>query len=141
MNTRSHLSLVPAAPAGSTRRSRTACRTARPAGGRAAGVTALAAGLTLGLAAGALATLGTHPGAFASLLLPVAGAAGVTIAAAFRSRAVALRRQRAAAARRQRDDLRRRATRPKPVLVHSRDEFRPVLVAAGSVAQPMRRAA
>jgi hypothetical protein len=113
----------------------------RPAGGRAASATALAAGLTLGLTIGALATLSTHPGDVASLLLPIAGAAGITIAAAFRSRAVARRRRRVAVARRERDDLRRRTLRPKPVLVHSSDEVRPVLVAERSVAQPTRRAA
>jgi hypothetical protein len=104
-------------------------------------VAALAAGLTLGLAVGAIATLGTHPGDVAALLLPVAGAAGVTIAAAFRSRHVALTRRRMAIAHRERHDLRRRAMHPKPVLVHSRDTYRPVRVAAGSVAQPRRRAA
>lgn len=142
MNTRTHLTLVPAAGAGAPSYHRRSRRPGGPPpGGRAAGVAALAAGLTLGLALGAAATLGTHPGDYAILLLPVAGAAGITIAAALRSRAVALKRRRAALARRDRLEARRRAAIPKPVLVHSRDEFRPVLVATGSVATPSRRAA
>jgi hypothetical protein len=142
MDTRTHLTLVPAtdggtpSPRGNRRRP-----AGRPAGGRAAGITALAAGLTLGLALGAAATLATHPGDVAMVLLPLAGAAGITLAAAFRSRAVAQRRRRARIVREQRRQARRQAMLPKPVLVHSRDEFRPVLVAVGSVATPHRRAA
>ncbi len=142
MNTRTHLTLVPATGAGTpTYHRRTRRPGAPPPGGRAAGVAALAAGLTLGLALSAAATLGTHPGDYAIVLLPVAGAAGITIAAALRSRAVALRRRRSARLRRERAEARRRASLPKPVLVHSRDEFRPVLVASGSVAAPTGRAA
>lgn len=145
MNSRTHLTLVPATAGGTsstpaTRSPRRAHR-GRPAGGRAAGVAALAAGLTLGLTLGAVATLATHPGEYAALLLPVAGAAGITIAAAFRSRAVAQKRRRAARVRAERADARRRAMLPRPVLVTSRHEFRPVLVATGSVATPIRRAA
>lgn len=142
MNTRTHLTLVPATAAGApTYRRRSRRAGGPPPGGRAAGIAALAAGLTLGLALGAAATLGTHPGDYAVLLLPVAGAAGITLAAAFRSRAVALKRKRAALLRRERLEARRQAAMPKPVLVHSRDEFRPVLIATGSVATPSRRAA
>jgi len=142
MNTRTHLTLVPATDAGAPTYHRRSRRVgAPPPGGRAAGIAALAAGLTLGLALGAAATLGTHPGDYAMLLLPVAGAAGITLAAAFRSRAVALKRRRAAQLRRDRLDARRRAAIPKPVLVHSRDEFRPVLIATRSVATPTGRAA
>lgn len=145
MNTRTHLTLVPAATGGATtpppRRPGPGAASGRPAGGRAAGVAALAAGLTLGLTLGAAATLATHPGEYAALLLPVAGAAGITLAAAFRSRAVAQKRRRAQRLRDERRQARRQAMLPKPVLVHSRDEFRPVLVAAGSVATPARRAA
>ena len=65
---------------------------ALPAGGRAAGLAALAAGLTLGLMSGGASTLITHPGDAAAVLIPLAGALGLTIAAAFRSRAVAQRR-------------------------------------------------
>lgn len=145
MNTRTHLTLVPANAGGtsstpSRRRPGTASMD-RPAGGRAAGVAALSAGLTLGLTLGAVATLATHPGEYTALLLPVAGAAGITIAAAFRSRAVARKRRRAARLRAERADARRRAMLPKPVLVTSRDGFRPVLVATESVATPLRRAA
>lgn len=158
MNSRTHLTLVPAAPShtpsGTTpaplaggparaldgRRARHA-GTGRPAGGRAAGVAALGAGLTLGLALGAIATLTTHPGDFAALLLPVAGAAGITIAAAMRSRMVAQKRRRMVRARMERDDLRRRAMRPRPVLIHSRDQVPSGPVAVGSVATPIRRAA
>jgi hypothetical protein len=71
----------------------------------------------------------------------VAGAAGITMAAAFRSRAVAQKRRRAARLRAERRDARRRAMLPKPVLVAARDEFRPVLIATESVATPIRRAA
>jgi len=142
MNTRTHLTLVPATGGGHTSYARRVRRQgATPPGGRAAGVAALAAGLTVGLALGAAATLATHPGDIAMVLLPVAGAAGITIAAALRSRAVALKRRRAALVRRERAEARRRAAMPKPVLVHSRDEFRPVLIANGSVATPTRRAA
>lgn len=142
MNTRTHLTLVPAAEGG-TPSHRGAHRRSggRPAGGRAAGVAALAAGLTLGLAAGAAATLATHPGDYATVLLPLAGAAGITLAAAFRSRAVARKRRRARRLREERRQLRHQAMLPRPVLVHSRDEFRPVLVASGSVALPNGHAA
>ena len=78
MNTRTHLTLVPAIDDGAspqdprvTARRRTT--TQRPPGGKAAGAAALAAGLTLGLALSAVATLVTHPGTFGTLLLPVAG--------------------------------------------------------------------
>ena len=146
MNTRTHLTLVPAIDDGASpqdprvqpRRRTTAHR---PPGGRAAGAAALAAGLTLGLALGAVATLVTHPGTFGTLLLPVAGAAGLTLAAAFRSRQVAQRLRRAARMRREREHERQRALLPRPVLVHSRTEFRPVLVPDESVATPIRRAA
>ena len=146
MNTRTHLTLVPAIDDGAPARARHAMprrgTTAhRPPGGRAAGAAALAAGLTLGLALGAVATLVTHPGTFGTLLLPVAGAAGLTLAAAFRSRQVAQRRRRAARVRREREQERQRALLPKPVLVHSRSDFRPVLVPDESVATPVRRAA
>ena len=112
-----------------------------PAGGRAAGLAALAAGLTLGLMSGGASTLITHPGDAAAVLIPLAGAAGLTIAAAFRSRAVAQRRRRKAIQRRERTDARRQALRPRPVLIHSRDAFRPVVIATEPVAQPIRRAA
>jgi hypothetical protein len=146
MNTRNHLTLVPAiddgAPAQDLRAMPRRSTTARrPPGGRAAGLAALAAGLTLGLALGAVATLVTHPGTFGTLLLPVAGAAGLTLAAAFRSRRVAQRRRRAARVRLEREHMRQRALLPKPVLLHSRTSFRPVLVPDESVATPIRRAA
>ena len=146
MNTRTHLTLVPAIDDGASPQDpRVAARrrttTQRPPGGRAAGAAALAAGLTLGLALGAVATLVTHPGTFGTLLLPVAGAAGLTLAAAFRSRQVAQQRRHAARVRREREQERQRALLPKPVLVHSRSEFRPVLVPDESVATPIRRAA
>jgi len=146
MNTRTHLTLVPAIDDGASPQDpRVAARrrttTQRPPGGRAAGAAALAAGLTLGLALGAVATLVTHPGTFGTLLLPIAGAAGLTLAAAFRSRQVAQRRRRAARMRHERDQVRQRALLPRPVLVHSRREFRPVLVPGESVATPIRRAA
>jgi hypothetical protein len=143
MNTRTHLTLVPATDGGapSHRATRRRSGSSRPAGGRAAGLTALAAGLTLGLAVGAAATLATHPGDYAMVLLPLAGAAGITLAAAFRSRAVAQKRLRARRISEQRRQHRRQAMLPRPVLVHSRDEFRPVLIAGGSVAAPTRRAA
>jgi hypothetical protein len=112
-----------------------------PAGGRAAGIAALAAGLTLGLMSGGASTLITHPGDAAAVLIPLAGAAGITIAAAFRSRAVAQRRRRRAIQRRERMDVRRRSLRPRPILVHSRDDFRPVVITTEPVAQPLRRAA
>ena len=112
-----------------------------PAGGRAAGLAALAAGLTLGLMSGGASTLITHPGDAAAVLIPLAGAAGLTIAAAFRSRAVAQRRRRKAIPRRERTDARRQALRPRPVLIPSRDAFRPVVIATEPVAQPIRRAA
>lgn len=142
MNTRTHLTLVPATDGGaSSHPAPQRPSGARPAGGRAAGVAALAAGLTLGLALGAAATLATHPGDYAMVLLPLAGAAGITLAAAFRSRAVAQKRRRARRLREERRQLRRQAMLPKPVLVHSRDEFRPVLLATGSVALPNGHAA
>jgi len=146
MNTRTHLTLVPAIDDGASPQDpRVAARrrttTQRPPGGRAAGAAALAAGLTLGLALGAVATLVTHPGTFGTLLLPVAAAAGLTLAAAFRSRQIAQRRRRAARMRHERDQVRQRALLPRPVLVHSRREFRPVLVPGESVATPIRRAA
>jgi hypothetical protein len=112
-----------------------------PAGGRAAGLAALAAGLTLGLMSGGASTLLTHPGDAAAVLIPLAGAAGITIAAAFRSRAVAQRRRRRAIQRRERMDVRRQSLRPRPILVHSRDDFRPVVITNEPVAQPLRRAA
>jgi len=112
-----------------------------PAGGRAAGIAALAAGLTLGLMSGGASTLITHPGDAAAVLIPLAGAAGITIAAAFRSRAVAQRRRRRAIRRGERMDVRRRSLRPRPILVHSRDDFRPVVITTEPVAQPLRRAA
>ena len=147
MNTRRHLSLVPSiegnpTPAGPAaampRRRRTG---ALPAGGRAAGLAALAAGLTLGLMSGGASTLITHPGDAAAVLIPLAGALGLTIAAAFRSRAVAQRRRRRAMQHRARLDARRTALRPRPVLIHSREDFRPVVIATEPVAQPLRRAA
>ncbi|MGB1712610.1 MAG: hypothetical protein ACPHP1_08620 [Miltoncostaeaceae bacterium] len=146
MNMRTHLTLVPAIDDGPPARARHAMprrgTTAhRPPGGRAAGAAALAAGLTLGLALGAVATLVTHPGTFGTLLLPVVGAAALTLAAAFRSRQVAQRRRHAARVRREREQERQRALLPKPVLVHSRSDFRPVLVPDESVATPIRRAA
>ncbi len=147
MNTRTHLTLVPATDGGTPSRTTTTTRTcsrragSRPAGGRAAGLAALGAGLTLGLALGAVATLATHPGDYAMVLLPLAGAAGLTLAAAFRSRVVAQRRMRARRVHDERRERRRQAMLPRPVLVHSRDEFRPVLIAGGSVAAPDRRAA
>lgn len=142
MDTRTHLTLVPATHhGGPSHRSPRPRAGSRPAGGRAAGLAALAAGLTLGLAAGAAATLATHPGDYAMVLLPLAGAAGITLAAAFRSRAVAQKRRRTRMQRHQRRQARRQAMLPKPVLVHSRDEFRPVLIAAGSAAAPTGRAA
>lgn len=146
MNTRTHLTLVPATVGGTPSPRRTPRDSgtrpaARPAGGRAAGATALAAGLTLGLALGAVATLATHPGDYAMVLLPLAGAAGITLAAAFRSRAVAQKRRRARRLREERRQHRRQSMMPRPVLVHSRDEFRPVFIATESVAVPGRHAA
>jgi hypothetical protein len=38
-------------------------------------------------------------------------------------------------------DVRRRSLRPRPILVHSRDDFRPVVITTEPVAQPLRRAA
>ncbi|MSO44225.1 MAG: hypothetical protein EXQ74_02770 [Thermoleophilia bacterium] len=147
MNTRTHLSLVPATEGGTPpprppTPTHGAHRRAsgRPPGGRAAGLTALSAGLTLGLSAGALATVATHPGSLTMVLLPVAGAAGLTIAAAFRSRQVA-RRRLAAILRTGRRETRTRAIPPRSILINSRDEFRQVIVPTGSVALPLRRAA
>ncbi len=142
---RTHLRLVHAqesrrAPAPSSRRA-PARPSHRPPGGRAAGLTALAAGLTLGLASGALATLVTHAGDAVSLLLPVAGAVGITIAAAFRSRAVAQRHRHQARSRANRAAMREQAMRSTPVLITSQPQARPRLRVVEPVATPTRRAA
>lgn len=142
MMNRTHLRLVHApeprrAPVPTSRRA-VSRPSRRPPGGRAAGLTALAAGLTLGLAAGALASLVTHAGNAVVLLLPVAGAAGITIAAAFRSRAVAQRRRRNT---RTRAWVRARAMHPKPVLITPHPQARPRLRVVEPVATPTRRAA
>ncbi len=138
MNPRTHLTLLPPVPGGTTPAPPShRTRAGRPPGGRAAGVAALTAGLTVGLALTAIATLTTHPGQYASLLLPVAGAGAITLAAAFRSRAVAQRGRTRSG--RGRTAARRRTVRPRPLLVH--DVFRPVIVGSGSVAAPTRRAA
>ncbi len=84
--------------------------------------------------AGGASTLLTHPGDAAAVLVPLAGASGLTIVAAFRSRAVAQRRRRALQRRAQ-------ATPLRATLVHSRDDFRPVVIAPEPVAQPIGRAA
>ncbi len=141
MNTRRHLSLVPSVtrnPASqgcSAALPRLRRASGLPSGGHAAGFAALAAGLTLGLMAGGASTLLTHPGDAAAVLVPLAGASGLTMLAAFRSRAVAQRRRRRALQRRE------QATTPRPTLVHSRDDFRPVVIAPEPVAQPIGRAA
>lgn len=145
MMNRTHLCLVHApeprrAPVPSPRRAATH-PSHRPPGGRAAGLTALAAGLTLGLAAGALASLVTHAGDAMVLLLPVVGAAGITIAAAFRSRAVAQRRRRHTRTRATRATMREQAMHPKPVLITPHPQARPRLRVLEPVATPTRRAA
>ncbi len=84
--------------------------------------------------AGGASTLLTHPGDAAAVLVPLAGASGLTIVAAFRSRAAAQRRRRALQRRAQ-------ATPLRATLVHSRDDFRPVVIAPEPVAQPIGRAA
>ena len=116
-------------------------RGGRPAGGRAAGLAALAAGLTLGLMSGGASTLLTHPGDAGAVLVPLAGAIGIMIASAFRSRAVAQRRRRHAIRGRERMRAHEQVLRPKPVLIHSRETFRPVVIATEPVATPTRRAA
>ena len=116
-------------------------RGGRPAGGRAAGLAALAAGLTLGLMSGGASTLLTHPGDAGAVLIPLAGAIGIMIAAAFRSRAVAQRRRRLAIRGRERMRAHEQALRPKPVLIHSRETVRLVVIATEPVATPTRRAA
>ena len=79
---------------------------------------------------GGASTLLTHPGDAGAVLVPLAGAIGIMIAAAFRSRAVAQRRRRHAIRGRERMRAHEQVLRPKPVLI-----------ATEPVATPTRRAA
>ncbi|MEI7793617.1 MAG: hypothetical protein WCI83_03100 [Thermoleophilia bacterium] len=89
---------------------------------------------------GGASTLLTHPGDAGAVLIPLAGAIGIMIAAAFRSRAVAQRRRHAIRGR-ERMRAHEQVLRPKPVLIHSRETFRLVVIATEPVATPTRRAA